>query len=173
VKGLDHTEINKLLGIATPQQFKEISDRIDWCLEIAEEAFPRSEPYEKPTVKFDLRGRTAGQAYEDEIRLNVELLNEFYDEMLTQILPHEVAHCVVARKWPYARAHGYQWAWVMEAFGLPPNRTHAMPTKPARVHKRYEVYCTGCNKTFMVTMRTLKKLSGYRCNRCNSSLHVV
>jgi SprT protein len=187
VKGLDPRDIVTLLGIVTRKQKVEIDDKIAECLEIANKNFPLSnvepghvspESYNWPEVAFDLKGRVAGQAWGDsKIRLNIHLLHEFYDRLLNQTLPHEIAHCVVARRWPNASAHGYEWAQVMRAFDVPPNRTHNMPTKAARHHPRPHRYaCIKCGKTFNVTNNIHRKMENGQiryCSRCKSRIYWI
>jgi SprT protein len=181
MKAVDPKTIALLLGTATKQQKHDIEEKITECLDIANKLFPRNprdetDWYTRPKVTFDLKGRTAGEAWATDIRLNVHLLNEFYDEMLKVTLPHEIAHCVVTQKHGYAEpAHGWRWREVMRAFGLPPNRTHSMPTKPARVHPRPHRYvCPRCGKQWMLTNRmhnSIQSGRGRRCNRCHSPIY--
>lgn len=179
MKSLDNKEIHQLLGMATRIQQKEISERIDECLDIARKQFPLDDtlrPYEKPTVTFDLKGRVAGEAWRTEIRLNSHLLHEFYDRMIAEVLPHEVAHCIVTQKYGWdsnIRSHGHEWAAVMRAFNLPPKRTHDMPTKPAGVHQRLTAGCVSCGKEYQVTKRRANKIFNYRCGNCGSPLVMI
>jgi SprT protein len=188
LKGLDPKDIATLLGIVTRKQKVEIDNKIAECLEIANQKFPLGGPvkagqtnpeaYNWPEVAFDLKGRVAGQAWGDKkIRLNIELLHKHYDEMLRQTLPHEIAHCVVDRRWPRASAHGWQWRQVMLAFGLEPKRTHAMPTTKARHHPRPHRYaCIKCNKIFSVTNNIHRKMENGQiryCSRCKSRVYWI
>jgi predicted SprT family Zn-dependent metalloprotease len=183
MKGLDADQIVTLLGIVTRQQKSEIDNKIAECLEIANQTFPlggsikpghvNPEAYNWPEVAFDLKGRVAGQAWGDrKIRLNIELLHKHYDEMLHQTLPHEISHCVVSRRWPRANPHGYEWKQVMRVFGLPPNRTHMMPTTKARHHPRPHIYiCEGCLRQFKLTNNIHRKMQNGQkryCTRCKS-----
>jgi SprT protein len=188
MKGLDADQIVTLLSIVTRQQKMEIDNKIAECLEIANQTFPLGPPlkpgetnpeaYNWPEVAFDLKGRVAGQAWGDKkIRLNIELLHKYYDEMLHQTLPHEIAHCVVSRKWPRARPHGWQWGQVMLAFGLPALRTHAMPYTKARHHPRPHRYaCMKCNRIFNVTNNIHRKMENGQiryCSRCKSRVYWI
>jgi SprT protein len=174
VKSVDPAKVAELLGIATKSQKHDIEEKITECLGIANKLFPLDMDgdkwYTRPTVRFDLRGRTAGEAWATDIRLNVHLLNEFYDEMLSVTLPHEIAHCVVIQNCGYAEApHGWRWREVMRAFGLPPNRAHSMPTKAARVHKRPHKYvCGPCGKEWYLTDRMHRSIESGRYRICSS-----
>lgn len=91
-----------------------------------------------PTVSFDLRGTTAGEAYgpKNHIRLNGQLLNENIDEFIEQTVGHEWAH-LAARNLhgPGIRSHGPEWKGVMIKLGLDPARCHTYETTKARVVK--------------------------------------
>jgi hypothetical protein len=64
---------------------------------LAEQRFGRS--FVRVAVFFDLKGRTAGQAWfpaqgEPFIRLNMELLRANHEDFLVRTIGHEVAHVV-------------------------------------------------------------------------------
>jgi SprT protein len=110
--------------------------------------------------------------------LNIELLHRHYDEMLHQVLPHEIAHCVVWRKYSgRVKSHGQEWAQVMVAFGLKPMRTHMMPTTKARHHPRPHRYaCINCNHIFKVTNNIHRKMENGQiryCSRCKSRVYWI
>lgn len=48
----------------------------------------------RPTLRFDIRGKTAGMAYSSHnlIRLNPKLLEENPDIFFTEVIPHELCH---------------------------------------------------------------------------------
>lgn len=57
------------------------------------------------------------------IHLSVELLIEHTDEMLRQIVPHEIAHLAAFTVYG-DRGHGQGWKTMMRQLGKTPNRTH-------------------------------------------------
>lgn len=126
-----------------------------------------------PTCSFDLRGRTAGQAYykEHHVRVNAVLLTENAEAFMTRTLPHEVAHLVAHRLHGSSiSAHGPEWQAVMRAFGLEPSRCHSYDTSRARVGKTYRFRCS-C-RTFEVTARRARNamVGGLRCRKCGTTL---
>jgi predicted SprT family Zn-dependent metalloprotease len=97
--------------------------------------FPALYAFEMP--KIELNGRftvTAGTTF---YRINtIELGYKFYDRylvnMLTVILPHEIAHQVdynLFGKSEVEHGHGMNWCAIMRAYGLEPDRYHDMRIK--------------------------------------------
>lgn len=180
MQGLANSEIAALLGIATKEQKEAVELRIDECMEKAAKYFPFE--YERPTVTFDLKGTTAGMAWDTTIKLNALLLKDFFEEMIEEVLPHEIAHCVVLQKERHVtdrivKPHGWQWGQVMRIYGLPPKRTHNMPVKNARVHARPHMYgCVCPGKIHALTNRKHRQHSQgayYVCATCNIRLQYL
>lgn len=132
-----------------------------------------------PEVRFDLRGRSAGQAVfargsrRCHIRLNAQLLISHPNEMLDETVPHEVAHvaiyCLYGRK---AKPHGSEWKALMQAFGVDAAACHTLPTEPTRQLRRYRYIC-GCDEpAWLTSIRHRRAHSGteYRCRRCGKTL---
>lgn len=132
-----------------------------------------------PEVRFDLRGRTAGQAVfprrsdRSHIRLNAQLLVSHPREMLAETIPHEVAHIVIHRLHGRSvRPHGAEWRALMNAFGVEASTCHSLPAEPVRRLKRYRYTC-GCDAPLWLTsIRHRRACSGteYRCRRCGEVL---
>lgn len=112
-----------------------------------------------PTVSFDLRGTTAGQAYpgKNHIRLNGQLLNENIDDFIEQTVGHEWAHLAAANlHGQKIRSHGPEWKRVMQRLGLDPARCHTYTTKKART-----VGFKGAPRSWLVTkVQTLVRPTG-------------
>lgn len=88
-----------------------------------------------PTVSFDLRGTTAGQAFpgKNHIRLNGQLLNDNTDDFIEQVVGHEWAHlAAIHLHGQKIRSHGPEWKRVMQSLSLDPARCHTYATKKAR-----------------------------------------
>ena len=75
--------------------------------------------------------RTAGKNYQPENKIH--LGNKFFakhkKEMLTVILPHEMAHQIDFNLFGLSEkkcGHGVQWAKIMVKLGLPANKYHSM-----------------------------------------------
>ena len=108
-----------------------------------------------PTVSFDLRGATAGEAYptKNHIRLNGQLLNENTDDFVQQTVAHEWAHLAAFNLYKHRiRAHGPEWKSVMFKLGLDPARCHTYQTQKARrtrIKTSNRVLYSGTQKTLV------------------------
>ena len=84
--------------------------------------------YPEPEINYQQRGTSAGTAYLQywQIRLNPVLLIENQQQFIDEVVPHELAHLLVYRRFGRAAApHGKEWRWMMESIlGVPPRRTH-------------------------------------------------
>lgn len=88
-----------------------------------------------PTLSFDLRGTTAGQAFpaKHHIRLNGQLLNENTEHFIEQTVGHEWAHLAAAHLHGHnIQGHGKEWKSLMVRLGLNPARCHTYDTQKAR-----------------------------------------
>ena len=127
-------------------------------------------------VSFALRGRAAGEACgrTGTIRYNPELLARYGTDFLEEIVPHEVAHVVVARAFPgRRRPHGPEWRGVMAFFGVPARACHAFETTPARRVGRIPYRCS-CPEPHLLTPRAHRRIrrgfATYHCRRCLDTL---
>lgn len=130
-------------AVEVPQEIKQkVIDRITACIGIVQTQY--GVPIKFPTITYDLRGRTAGQAkytYDQTrpdaiwlIRLNSVLLIENLYDMLLNTVPHEVAHLAVqAIHGREAAPHGIEWSNVMYYLGLSAQRTHNYNTSNSRM----------------------------------------
>ncbi|HET7314302.1 SprT-like domain-containing protein [Salinisphaera sp.] len=132
-----------------------------------------------PEVRFDLRGRAAGQAVfarrtrRCHIRLNAELLASHSREMLDQTVPHEVAHVAVYRlHGRRARPHGAEWKALMHAFGVDASPCHTLPAEPTRQLKRFRYACDCHEPAWLTSIRHKRALAGtdYVCRVCGAKL---
>ena len=112
-----------------------------------------------PTVSFDLRGTTAGQAYpgKNHIRLNGQLLNENTEHFIEQMVAHEWAHLAASNlHGRNIRAHGPEWKSLMTKLGLDPARCHIYKTQKAR-----EVKPKSAKRSWLVgKLKTLVRPTG-------------
>lgn len=161
------------------------------CIAKANKHFGRT--YDIPNVLFDLRGRVGGCAQGTSlIRLNSVLLMENLEEYYTQVIPHEVAHCIDTANGDNARPysdygfvlrngrrmkrsiHGPSWQHIMRAvFGLEPSRCHQMDTTNAavRTKTKYEYKCKSCNKSFFVSSVRHNKQRAYAASNAGASFY--
>lgn len=135
-------------------------------------------PIPPPTVSFDLRGRTAGQAFlaKNHIRLNAVLLAENIVDFMEDTIPHELAHLLTHRVYGRrASAHGPEWQHMMrDVFNVAPSRCHRLDTTRASVSKAEWMYHCGCpGKVHELTARrhnTIQRGGAYLCKLCGSRL---
>ncbi|MGN8158046.1 SprT family zinc-dependent metalloprotease [Salinisphaera sp. SWV1] len=140
-------------------------------------ASPRRLPV--PEVRFDLRGRAAGQAVfarrtrRCHVRLNAALLASHPKEMLAETVPHEVAHVAIYRLYGRrAKPHGAEWKALMQAFGVDASPCHALPAQPTRQLRRYRYAC-GCDEpAWLTSIRHKRARAGtaYICRVCGVRL---
>ena len=131
-----------------------------------------------PTLSFDLRGRTAGEAYLERhhIRLNAVLLNENKDAFIDRTVGHEVAH--LAARTAHGRdisAHGVEWQKMMRLIKQEPSRCHSFDTTNSAVRSAssasFTWYCA-CESPYLLN----KKRHAYAkrgllcCKRCKKIL---
>jgi len=153
--------------------------KVEECYRVAEKIFGKKYPL--PSVVFDLKGHTAGYAHyqENKIRLNIDLLTRYTDDMINDTIPHEVAHLIAYQK--YGRQiggspHGAEWRHVAEALGCNGKRTHSYETKPARVTRQF-LYTCPCENEFKVGVNLHKKMQNWArqriCRECKGYLIFV
>lgn len=126
-----------------------------------------------PTVSFDLRGKTAGQAWlqKNHVRLNAVLLSENADEFIEQTVGHEVAHLAAHFKHgARIQPHGPQWRHMMTCLGLPAERCHDYDVSRAAVGGTVAWRC-GCQVYQLSARRSsTAQKQGYRCRKCHQKL---
>jgi SprT protein len=154
---------------------RDIDEKVDECLSILSARYGRE--FDRPEIRYDLRGRVAGQRNGKSLRFNLDLLDDdaTHSEMINQVVPHEVAHWVQRILYPDSQSHGYEWAEIMHVLGVPAKRTHSMAVKPARVHKRPYIYACNCREFNITPLLHRKMQNGQRryCRNCRGYLHFV
>jgi len=148
--------------------------RVNECIAICEQKYEKK--FLTPRVRFDLRGRAAGQACfsENYIRLNMVLFKDNIEDFFKRTIPHEVAHLVTRQLHPFrVSPHGQEWRDVMYDLGCDPSRTHCYDvSKSVTFTKRlYELHCT-C-KTHRVSatiIRRMRRGQTYTCRQCGQKL---
>lgn len=133
-------------------------------------------------IRFDLRGKAAGMVRfatsgPPIIRYNRMLLESYPTYFITQTVPHEVAHVVVAALYPFRTApHGSEWRQVMFFFGAEPKRCHALPVSGTVVRRvaRFSYRCA-CREHSITSIRHNRIARGerYYCRHCSMLLQPV
>src|SRR5699024_5043812 len=137
-----------------------------------------------PDIRYDLRGRAAGQAVmarrrgdTDAIRINLLMLAEHTQAMVAETVPHEVAHIAIHRRYNIGsssrvRPHGPEWQALMTAFGVPADTCHNLPSAPSRRLRRFAYACDCPETVWLTSIRHHRVLRGttYQCKRCGQRL---
>lgn len=177
-------EIQKKLHI-TQDKKNKVDTAIQDCLYMAEELFGKG--VVAPEVRYDLVGRSAGQALWDKfgksphvIRVNPILLNENEEYIINQTVPHEMAHVVVNQfylaRGIRVKGHGNEWKRVMSHFGLEANRCHQLDTTTVRAIKggsEYHFNCGCVGKVYKLSKHKYTRyINGmsYRCRVCSCKI---
>ncbi len=128
----------------------DFTQLVNLCLAIAAEKYGEMP---KVTIRYDIRGKTAGvagckrnrltgEAVDLYLRFNREAIEKNWDEMVTETIPHEVAH-LVAYAFPRLGAdnHNYAWKRISQSLGCSGARCHKMELTPGRKTNRF-IYVT-------------------------------
>lgn len=131
--------------------------------------------YTEPEITYQQRGTSAGSAYLQhwQIRLNPVLLMENQQPFIDEVVPHELAHLLVYRRFGRAPApHGKEWRWMMEhVLGVSASRTHQFEV--ASVQSKTYSYLCACRDHQLTVRRhnkVMRKESEYRCRHCGELL---
>ena len=132
-----------------------------------------------PEVRFDLRGKAAGQLRQApgrvwQVRYNAALVTRNPEEFLAQTVPHECAHLVAYALFGRGiRPHGEEWQGIMRHFGAEPTRCHNFTVEDlsARRLRRFEYHCA-CRSHQLTSTRHHRVLAGrtYYCVACRVPL---
>ena len=137
-------------------------------------------PTPRVEIRFDLRGRAAGQARlpargRPVIRYNLQLLAENGEAFLDRTVPHECAHVIAYRRHGgRIRPHGPEWKAVMKLFGADSGRCHDfdVSTVSSRQMTRHPYHCD-CREHALTSIRHNRIQSGqssYLCRSCGQAL---
>ena len=130
------------------------------------------------SIRFDLKGRAAGQARFTpaggiEIRYNLAIAALQPEQFLRETVPHEVAHVVT---WllhgQRVRPHGPEWRAVMRHLGVhDPQRCHEYEMPSLRSQRRWPYRCA-CKTHQLSTTRHRRAQQGtrYQCKACGTTL---
>lgn len=120
----------------TLQQFRA---EVRKCLEKAGKMYGLEEQMARVDIRIDIGGhRTAGQAgYKGGyhyVRFHPDAVAKYYDEMVKDTIPHEVAHVVCHMNPTLGRNHNAGWKRVCRSLGGDDSRCHTMEfgNKPKR-----------------------------------------
>lgn len=127
----------------------------------------------RPTLRFDIRGKTAGMAYSSQnlIRLNPKLLEENPDIFFTEVIPHELCHLLAHSLHGKVKPHGKEWQALMRGlFGLSPRTTHTLDTTSVSKSVEYRCQCGPVPLSIRRHNKILRGDARYLCRRCGDYL---
>lgn len=149
---------------------KRVEDKILETFLLAQRSFGKV--FELPQLSFELNSsRVAGQAHlrEWKIKINPEFLEQYPDKIISRTVPHEVAHLVAYKVYPYAKQHhGPEWKSVAVKLGTEPTRCHSMHLPSKQPH----TYVCSCQKFHVSNLIHRKIQNGQRrfCPKCKKYL---
>lgn len=177
-------ELQKKLHVSQDKKNK-VDTAIQDCVFMAEKLFGKG--ITVPEVRYDLVGRSAGQAVYDRfgksphvVRINPVLLNENESYLVNQTVPHEMAHVVVHQfylaRGIKVKGHGNEWKRVMRHFGLEASRCHSLDTTTIRAIRggtEFHFNCDCVGKVYKLSTNKYRKyVAGvrYQCPQCKVQL---
>lgn len=164
----------------TDQLQRLAQQAIDQTRDLLQQAAPLTgKPLTLPPIRFNLRGKSAGQLRIDPhgactIRYNLALLDRHGEAFLRDTVPHETAHYVAYRLHGRSiRPHGREWQQIMQLFGADPSRCHDYDVSDlgTRRLRTYPYHC-GCGTQQLSSIRHNRIARGqrYLCRRCGEAL---
>ena len=153
----------------------KIQHEVDRLLDYAEQLYSTKIP--RPSLRFDLKGQTAGQSHYSKryLRFNLTAATRYPEKYFKTTLPHEVCHYVASHLYPYKKpSHGTEWKMVSSALcGCIFDRCHTYDLPPARVTIKFSYQCP-CKKVFKVGKvrhnRIMSNPRAYWCPSCRGFL---
>lgn len=98
-------------------------------------------------IRNDIRGQHAGQAMRRgktyTLRFNPEAITNYFQEMLTDTIPHEVAHIVCFIRPDLGKNHDAGWKRVCRMLGGDDSRTHTMNLSAGKAKTEYDYMVSG------------------------------
>ena len=166
--------------ISTDQQSLVINTTNRY-IELAGKLYHRQ--FQMIDVNFNLSGRAAGmyhfQAGYRYIRYNPYIFAKYFDDNLSNTVPHEVAHYIADKVYGIKniKPHGVEWKTIMEQFEVKPmvRSNYDLDGIPQRQHKKFQYQCS-CRNYEITTRRHNMIMRGerrYQCPKCNSILSSV
>lgn len=165
-----------MIDTKTAQKFES---KLDGLLKAAQVAYGRN--FSRPKIVFKQIGRTAGYAkcMPRTIILNPDFCkNGHLNDMLEDILPHELAHIISVDRWGIILGRGHKTAWknTMTILGVEPKRCHSMNLTGVKTRKRkYFTYRCNCrtHEVSSIAHNRIKRGAVYTCRFCKSHLNAV
>lgn len=129
--------------------------------------------YIEPKIIYKVKGSIAGSAFlaRWEIQLNSTMLSENGIVFIEEVVPHELAHLIVYKKFGKVKPHGNEWQYIMsQILGKIPKTTHNFAIK----RTNFIYYCQ-CQEHFLTKIRHNKiqhNNTEYLCRKCGTILRL-
>ncbi len=171
----------------SPTLENAVREKMAATMAVARSHYSKNIP--EPVLKFRQLGRRAGVCrfnfYDNTglVVINPDFFKNYYDDMLNDTVPHEVAHHLSAYIFgPKGYNHSCLWKGVMRVIGVPAaERCHEYSlegVKTRQVSKPYQYGC-GCEVKHPATKSKHEKMqyhitiygkTGYTCRKCRKPL---
>lgn len=155
---------------------EKIRKAVETFYRTAQEGLPRKTEIRVPEIRFDLKGRAAGQWRMHKgceiLRFNPEAFLRDWDSHFPDTVAHEVAHSLVFRSaGNRVRPHGPEWRHFMQKLGCEPRVTHNTPLSGRRM-RTYKYICDCRQHTLSARRHYLIQHRRYRyqCRQCGTTL---
>lgn len=138
--------------------------------------WPQLNSMAQPETRVNARLRTtAGRSHSQQnwIDFNAYLLETAIEEMLTDTLPHEMAHNIADRLYG-SYGHDANWYFVFHKLtGRQANRLHSMDVSAMRATRKTYAYACECKDWAFTGQRNAlyHKGHGYTCPKCKKNIH--
>jgi len=136
--------------------------------------------FELPKIVWDkISGRKLGMAHQLTNRLffRTDLFYHNPDKYLEDTTPHEVAHLITHKLFPYAKSHGREWKSVARCLGVvnPKSTSSGFQDVITTTRKSkwydYKCVCGQCLKLSQTRVNKLKrKTRVYWCTKCETTI---
>lgn len=142
----------------------------------------------RPRIEFKKLGRAAGRCtstwgpnkgLDQVLHINPDFLTNYGEDMLDNVLPHEVCHAVATQIFRVKRgmkikSHGPEWGGLMRMIGLAPRPCHSYDLEGVdyRVQARVKSECCGRVYSMTQSKLTRRKKEGrfFICTACRRPL---
>ena len=152
-----------------------LRDAVENSLILARKLYPYDLPM--PKLDFSLRGSCAGKAFYREwmLKFNLDYMNNYWDDMISNTAPHEVAHLVSFKIYGLRGVgHGIEWQNVAQNLGCSARRCHSYEVISAKKTRKF-IYDCNCLNGCQVGLNIHRKIQsglGIRiCSNCSQHLY--
>lgn len=127
--------------------------------------------FTEPKIIYKPKGSVAGSAFlmRWEIQLNPTMLADNEQVFIEEVVPHELAHLIVFKKFGNVKPHGKEWQYVMSnILGKMPKTTHNFNVK-----RDFYLYYCECQEHQLTKIRHNKVQHNninYLCRKCGTQL---